>query len=106
MFEAEIWYDDSTHNTNTKSTMQVEDDLWQKMTFGGRRTSVEDDLWWKTTYGGRRPSVEDNVWWKMILAYCLVRFAVFQFYDTKIMILVKKQKHECVLNPNPDYMGI
>ena len=42
----------------------VEDNLWWKTTFGGRRPkeedlSVEDDFCWRTTYGGRQPSVED-----------------------------------------------
>ena len=39
----------------------VEDDLWGKMTYGGRGPSVEDNLWWKTPFGGRRPSVKDNL---------------------------------------------
>ena len=59
----------------------MEDDLWWKMTFGGRRPLVEDKLrfkttfWgrqplvednlcWKTTFGGRQPSVKDDLWWK------------------------------------------
>ena len=55
----------------------MEDDLWWKTTFGGRRPSVEDDFRWKTTYGGRRPSVEDDFLGKTILACCLVRSAAF-----------------------------
>ena len=60
----------------------VEDDLWWKMTLGGRRPLVEDNLqWktnfdgrqylveeglrWKTTFGGRWPLVENNLQWKM-----------------------------------------
>ena len=52
----------------------VEDNLWWKITFGGRRpsveqTMVEDDLqwnnlWWNKTFGRRRPSVEDDFRWK------------------------------------------
>ena len=42
----------------------LEDDLWWKMTFGGRRPLVEDHFWWKTTFGGRQPLVEDDLWWK------------------------------------------
>ena len=38
----------------------VEDDLWGKVLFGGRRPSVQ----WKTTFGGRRPLVEDDLQWK------------------------------------------
>ena len=36
----------------------IEEELWWKMTFGGRPPTVEDD------FGERRPSVEDNLWWK------------------------------------------
>ena len=43
----------------------MEDYLWWKMTFDGRRPSMEDGLWWKTTFGGRWPLVEDDLWWKM-----------------------------------------
>ena len=42
----------------------VEGNIQWKTTFGERRPSVEDDLCWKTTFGGRRPSVEDDFWWK------------------------------------------
>ena len=54
----------------------MEDNLWWKTTFGGRRPLVEDDLWWKMTLGGRQPAVEHDLQWK-ILACCLVRFAAF-----------------------------
>ena len=51
-----------------KLLWQIEDDLWWKMTFSGRRPSVEDDLPWKTTIGRRQLLVEDNpieIWtWK------------------------------------------
>ena len=39
-------------------TTLVEDELWWKITLGGRRPSVKDDLWWKTTL------VEDDLRWK------------------------------------------
>ena len=39
----------------------MEDDLWWKTTYDGRRLMIEDDLWWKTTYDGRRLMMkEDN----------------------------------------------
>ena len=45
----------------------IEDDLWWKTTYDGRRLMMEDKLWWKTTYDGRRlmmEDTEDNLWWK------------------------------------------
>ena len=42
----------------------MKDNLWWKMTFGGRRPLVEDDLLWKTNFIGRWTSVEDNLQWK------------------------------------------
>ena len=42
--------------TNERSIMVLclmEDNLWRKTTFSGRRPSVEDDLRWNTTFGGR-----------------------------------------------------
>ena len=51
----------------------MEDDLWWKTTFDGRRPSMEDDLWWKMTFDGRQPLtsfdwrhplMEDTLWWK------------------------------------------
>ena len=47
----------------------VEDNLWWKITFGGRRPSVEqplveEGLRQKTTFAGRQLSVEDNFLWK------------------------------------------
>ena len=47
--------------------IHLEDDLWWKMNFSGRRPSVEDYLCWKTTFSGRYPLVEDNLWWKTAL---------------------------------------
>ena len=43
---------------------RFKDDLWWKMTFGGRQSSLEDNLRWMTTFGGRWPSVENVLWWK------------------------------------------
>ena len=42
----------------------MEDDLWCKTNYDGRRLMMEDDLWWKTTYDGRQLMMEDNLWWK------------------------------------------
>ena len=53
-----------TNIRSTKVLSLMEDNLWRKTTFSGRRPLVEDALWWKTTFGRRRPSVEDNLWWK------------------------------------------
>ena len=36
---------------------------------------LEDNLWWKMNYGGRKPSVEDDL--HCILACCLHRFTAF-----------------------------
>ena len=36
----------------------MEDDLWGKMTLGGRRPSVEEDLLWKMNFSGRQPSLD------------------------------------------------
>ena len=44
----------------------MEDDLWWKTTFDGRRTLMEDDLWWKMIFDGRQPLMEDNLWWKTV----------------------------------------
>ena len=35
----------------------MEDDLWQKTTFDGRRPLMEDNLWRKTTFDRRRPLI-------------------------------------------------
>ena len=40
----------------------TEDNLWQKMTFDGRRPLMEDDIWRKTTFDGRQPWSEDDIW--------------------------------------------
>ena len=42
----------------------VEDDLWRKMTFDGRQLFMEDNLRWKMTFDGRQPLMDDNLWWK------------------------------------------
>ena len=42
----------------------MEDNLWGKMNFNGRRPSMEDDLWWMTTFDLRWPLTEDDLWWK------------------------------------------
>jgi len=42
----------------------MEDNLWWKTTYDGRRLMMEDDLWWKTTYHGRWLKMEDDLWWK------------------------------------------
>ena len=42
----------------------MEDDLWWKTTFGGRRPLLEDDLWWKMIFGETRPSLEDDFRWR------------------------------------------
>ena len=42
----------------------MEDILWWKMTFDGRRPSLEDNLRWKTTFDGRQPSMADDFWLK------------------------------------------
>ena len=42
----------------------LEDDIWWKTTFDGRRHLMEDDLWWKTIFDGRRPLTEDDFWRK------------------------------------------
>ena len=41
--------------------LDLEDDLWWNLTFGGRGPLVEDDFQWKTTFSGRRPSLVDNL---------------------------------------------
>ena len=38
----------------------MEDDLWLKKTFDGRRPLMEDNLWWKTPFDGRPSSMEDD----------------------------------------------
>ena len=63
----------------------MEDDLWWKTTFDGRRPWMKEDHWWKTTFEGRWPQreddfygrrpkttfdggpplMEDSLWWKM-----------------------------------------
>ena len=43
----------------------MEDDLWWKATFDGRRPLREDNLWGKTTFDWRRPLMEDGLWGKM-----------------------------------------
>ena len=43
----------------------IEENLWWKTTFGGRRALVEDDLRWKMTFGERQPLVEDEILWKI-----------------------------------------
>ena len=48
----------------TKVVWLLEDNLWRKTTFGGRRPSLEDDFWWKTNYCGRRPLVGDDLRWE------------------------------------------
>ena len=35
----------------------MEDDLWRRTAFDGRRPLTEDDLWRKTTFDGRWPSI-------------------------------------------------
>ena len=52
---------------STKVLWLMEDDLWRKTTFGGRRPSIEEELGWKTTFGQRQPSVDYNLRWKMTL---------------------------------------
>ena len=42
----------------------MDDALWRKTTFDGRRPSVEDALLWKTTFVGRWRLVEDYMRWK------------------------------------------
>ena len=53
----------------------MEDDLWWKTTFDGRRPLteeafygrwplMEDNLWWMLTFDGRQPFMEDDLWWK------------------------------------------
>ena len=81
--EAEIWYVDCSHKYEINQVVMVggrrplvEDDLWWKTTFRGKRPLglttfgirqpfIEDNLRWKMTFGGRRPSVEDKLCWKM-----------------------------------------
>ena len=92
-----------TNIRSTKVSWQVEDDLWQNTTFSGTRPSVEEDLRWKTTFGGRQPAVEDDLRWKTtcggrrpsaeddlcwILAWCLLRFAVFFFTEIQCHLLL------------------
>ena len=67
----------------------VEDDLWGKMTYGGRGPSVEDNLWWKMTFGGRQPSVEDDLRW--ILTCCFAAFS-YSLLDITILIDYKMTK--------------
>ena len=54
-----------TNIRSIKVLWQVEDELWWKMTFGGRRPQVEGDICQKMTFNERRPSVEDDLQWKM-----------------------------------------
>ena len=42
----------------------MEDNLWWRTTFDGRRPLTEDDLWRKTTFDGRWPLMEDDLWRK------------------------------------------
>ena len=42
----------------------MEDDLWWKKTFDGRRPLMENNLWWKTTFDGRWPLMEDIFLWE------------------------------------------
>ena len=42
----------------------TEDDLWRRMTFDGRRPLMEDDFWRRTTFDGRWPLTEDYLWQK------------------------------------------
>ena len=60
MMEDHLWwkttYDGRRH--------MMEDDLWCKTTYDGRRPMMEVNLWWKTTYDGRRPKMEDDLWLK------------------------------------------
>ena len=39
-----------TNIRSTKVSGLVEDDLWWKTNFSGRRTLVEEDLWWRDNF--------------------------------------------------------
>ena len=43
------------------------DDFWWKATFDGRQPLTETDLWWKATFDGRQPLMEDDMWWNITL---------------------------------------
>ena len=44
----------------------MEDDLWLKTTYDGRRLMMEDELWWKTTYDGRLFIIQ-GVYYQLII---------------------------------------
>ena len=58
--EDDLWW----KTTYDGRRLMMEDDLWWKMTYDGRRLMMEDDLWWKTTSDGRQLLMEDDLWWK------------------------------------------
>ena len=65
--EDDLWWKTTFHGRRPL----IEDNLWWKMTSDGRwplrRPLMKGDLWWKRTNDGRRPLTEDDLWWKMTL---------------------------------------
>ena len=75
----------------------VEDDLWWKTNFGGRRPSVEDDLLWKTPFVGTRPSVEDYLWWKTTLVGSLhTSYSALRHFLSKDLVQIFQLHRICV----------
>ena len=55
----------------------LENNLWWKTTFAGRRPSIEDDLWWETTFDGR---------WKRLLCSTLY-YALWTIFHKNLFTL-------------------
>ena len=55
---------EDTLQWRTKTTFDVINDYWCKMTFDERWILMEHDLWWKMTFDGRQPLMVDNLWCK------------------------------------------
>ena len=59
------WHSVWSFPNKTKPNYSMENNLWRKTTFDGRRHLTEEELWRKTTFDRWQPLTEDDPWWKM-----------------------------------------